>query len=579
MDQYKIKKHFYQVVLITVVFLLGNSSNVYAEETPLKPTSEQDKQTMGFGSYQLDPSVDRLREAQIDSSNENPENLTTREMGLVSVDLNSTGFWNPNKSKWYLKYENSGGDADNVFKFGPVGVGWTPITGDWDGNGVDTPGYWNPVKSKWYLKNSNSIGDADVVFAFGPVGVGWTPIIGDWDGNGSDTIGYWNPNKSKWYLKNSNSGGAADVVFVFGPVGVGWEPIVGDWDGNGSDTIGFYNPNKSKWYLKNSNSKGEADVVFVFGPVGVGWTPITGDWNGDGDDTIGFYNPNKSKWYLKNNNSGGSANLVFVFGPVGVGWTPITGDWGPVATCYTLTLNYVGTGSAPTANPTNSSGCPTNQYTYAQLIQVTPHPGSGWEWDHWTGTGTIGIENPSFLMPSSNKTVTAYYTLIPLGPTTLRIINDLQHAAGWDFYNGLIWIRTAAYCSNYNMAGNTPSGGTEYLWPLDFTYNILDREWLFPLYRSDSNYIDIDVSGIPLAPDGSYCVLLEAGWWDTEFDPYGGPTVYRKKPSNVKCCNGGTGCAKWATIQIIKPYGDPEVLYVHDWLPDYATWEGHRLCP
>jgi len=193
-------------------------------------------------------------------------------------DIDSIGFWNPNKSKWYLKYENSGGDADNVFKFGPVGVGWTPITGDWDDDGVDTVGYWNPVKSKWYLKNDNSGGEADLVFYFGPVGVGWTPIIGDWDGNGSDTIGYWNPNKSKWYLKNDNSGGAEDEVFVYGPVGVGWEPIIGDWDGDGDDTIGYYNPNKSKWYLKNDNSGGDADVVFVFGPVGVGWEVLTGNW-------------------------------------------------------------------------------------------------------------------------------------------------------------------------------------------------------------------------------------------------------------------------------------------------------------
>jgi len=526
MDQHKYKKRLTQVGLITLLLLLCTSLTVIAEENPLTPLSGQDKLTVESDPYQVDPKVDRLREAQIDSSNENPENLTIREMGLVSVDLNSTGFWNPNKSKWYLKYENSGGDADNVFKFGPVGVGWTPITGDWNGDGVDTAGYWNPNKSKWYLKNSNSMGDADLSFYFGPVGVGWTPIIGDWDGDGDDTIGYWNPNKSKWYLKNSNSGGAADVVFVFGP-------------------------------------------------VGVGWTPITGDWEGDGDDTIGFYNPNKSKWYLKNSNSGGAANVVFVFGPVGVGWTPITGDWGPTATCYTLTRNYVGTGSAPTASPTNSPGCPSGKYTSGQWINLTAQPGSGWGLDYWAGTTCSSC--PYVTMPSSNKTITAYYE--QTSPTTLRIINDLAHAGGWDFYNGLIWIRTAAYCSDYNMAGNTPSGGTEYLWPLDFTYNILDREWLLPVYRSSSSYIDIDVSGIPLAPDGSYCVLLEAGWWDTEYDPFGGPTIYRKKPSEIKCCNGGAGCAKWVTIYIYKPYLDPEVIYVHDWLPDYATWEGHRLCP
>jgi len=307
----------------------ANAADFAVTSLPVSPVAANG----GTTTFEItfDPSAEGLRSADVsianDDSDENPYDFAIQGTGTSVPDIDSIGFWNPNKSKWYLKYENSGGDADNVFKFGPVGVGWTPITGDWDDDGVDTVGYWNPVKSKWYLKNDNSGGEADTVFYFGPVGVGWTPIIGDWDGDGDDTIGYWNPNKSKWYLKNDNSGGAADVVFVYGPVGVGWEPIVGDWDGDGDDTIGFYNPNKSKWYLKNDNSVGNTDVSFYFGPVGVGWEPIVGDWDGDGDDTIGFYNPNKSKWYLKNSNSGGDADVVFVFGPVGVGWEVLTGNW------------------------------------------------------------------------------------------------------------------------------------------------------------------------------------------------------------------------------------------------------------
>jgi len=52
--------------------------------------------------------------------------------------------------------------------------------GDWNGDGDDTIGFYNPNKSKWYLKNDNSGGDADVIFVFGPVGVGWEKLTGNW---------------------------------------------------------------------------------------------------------------------------------------------------------------------------------------------------------------------------------------------------------------------------------------------------------------------------------------------------------------------------------------------------------------
>ena len=39
----------------------------------------------------------------------------------------------------------------------------------------------------WMLRNSNNGGLADLRFSFGAVG--YTPITGDWDGNGSDSIG------------------------------------------------------------------------------------------------------------------------------------------------------------------------------------------------------------------------------------------------------------------------------------------------------------------------------------------------------------------------------------------------------
>ena len=118
-----------------------------------------------------------------------------------------------------------------------------PIAGDWDGDGKDTVGLYDPATSKFYLRNTTSLqgpsdlGYADVAFAYGAAGAGWTPIAGDWDGDGKDTIGLYNPATSKFYLRNTTSLqgltdlGYADVAFTFGTAGAGGLPIAGNWTG------------------------------------------------------------------------------------------------------------------------------------------------------------------------------------------------------------------------------------------------------------------------------------------------------------------------------------------------------------
>ena len=239
----------------------------------------------------------------------------------------TAGLFDPVTGKFFLKNSNSAGVADSLFRFGPAGAGWTPVTGDWDGNPTVTVGLFDPARGKFFLKNSNSAGVADLVFRFGPAAAGWTPVTGDWDGNGTDTVGLFDPVTGKFFLKNSNSAGAADLVFRYGPAGIGWTPITGDWDGNGTDSIGLFDPVSGKFFLKNSNSAGVADSLFRFGPAGAGWTPVTGDWDGNPTVTVGLFDPVSGKFFLKNSNSAGAADLVFRYGPAGIGWTPITGDW------------------------------------------------------------------------------------------------------------------------------------------------------------------------------------------------------------------------------------------------------------
>ncbi len=73
-------------------------------------------------------------------------------------------------------------DADLEYGYGALTLG-APVTGDWDGDGVDTPGMYRSG-GYWYLVNSHRGGSADWTF-------GWPltrslSLSGDWDGDGAD---------------------------------------------------------------------------------------------------------------------------------------------------------------------------------------------------------------------------------------------------------------------------------------------------------------------------------------------------------------------------------------------------------
>ncbi len=211
----------------------------------------------------------------------------------------------------YLRNSNSAGFTDLAFAYGTTGD--VPISGDWNGDGVDTLGIYRA--GVFYLRNSNSTGPADIQFAFGISGD--IPIAGDWDGDGIDTIGL--VRGTTVFLRNSNSFGSPDVTFTYGAAGDLY--LAGDWNGDGFDSIGIFRPSDGNFYLRNSNSTGPADTFFFFGQVGD--KPIAGDWNADGVDTIGVFRENQ--WLLRNSNTTGVADIAFVYGSASD--TPIVGDW------------------------------------------------------------------------------------------------------------------------------------------------------------------------------------------------------------------------------------------------------------
>ena len=133
----------------------------------------------------------------------------------------------------------------------------------------------------------------DKTYSFGATG--WTPVVGDWNGDGKTETGVYR--NGVWYLDYNGNGvwnAGIDKTYSFGSTG--WTPVVGDWNGDGKTETGV---NRNGVFNLDYNGNGirndaNVDKVVNFGITG--YTPVAGDWNGDRKTTVGVTNGNS--WYL-----------------------------------------------------------------------------------------------------------------------------------------------------------------------------------------------------------------------------------------------------------------------------------------
>ncbi len=200
---------------------------------------------------------------------------------------------------------------------GSYADGWTPVTGDWTGDGRSSVGWFRG--GVWRLYDHADSRSPVKEFQFGRAGD--LPVTGDWNGDGRTTIGVVT-DQGQWQLRNSNSPGQAEIVFRYGRGGIDY-PMAGDWNGDGHDGPAVVRD--GEWHLRNSLSGGNGEVVFTYGRVLSGDLPLTGDWNGDGRHTPAILRDRE--WHLRNSQSGGPGEIVFIFGRLTQGDIPVTGDW------------------------------------------------------------------------------------------------------------------------------------------------------------------------------------------------------------------------------------------------------------
>jgi len=114
-----------------------------------------------------------------------------------------------------------------------------------------------------------------------------TPVTGDWNGNGIRSIGKFQD--GHWNIDVNGDGrfGPDDEAFNFGTAGD--IPLVGDFNGDGVEEIAVY---RSGQWLIDTNGNRELDATDkTFEMGGAGDKPVVGDFNGDGIDEPAIYSP------------------------------------------------------------------------------------------------------------------------------------------------------------------------------------------------------------------------------------------------------------------------------------------------
>jgi FG-GAP-like repeat len=204
------------------------------------------------------------------------------------------------------------------WRYEQVGGTYTPLVGDFDGDGRSD--------QFWYAPGSAADGlwltrDGAPVRLKPQVGGTYTPLVGDFDGDGRSDIFWYGPGSAAdgLWLATGDGAFAKSTWKVSGA----FRPLVGDFDGDDRSDIFWYAPGSGRdviWF-------GRAGGAFVPSVQLVPGTyaPFTGDFDGDGRSDIFWYAPGSpadAMWF-------GRAGGTFVTSARSVGGTyqPLVGDY------------------------------------------------------------------------------------------------------------------------------------------------------------------------------------------------------------------------------------------------------------
>ncbi len=164
----------------------------------------------------------------------------------------------------------------NPFVFGQAGD--LPVGGDWNGDGKDDVGVFRPgatgrflLRQPFRILPGGGFFVLTIAFDFGTSGD--LSVTGDWDGDGVDTVGVYRDDEQSLFLLTNTHSSTVDTSFILG--GPGDLPMAGDWVGSGKDGAGVLLTQQATMLLSIDNG-GKAGITVPFGASGD--IPVAGSW-------------------------------------------------------------------------------------------------------------------------------------------------------------------------------------------------------------------------------------------------------------------------------------------------------------
>jgi len=172
--------------------------------------------------------------------------------------------YDASNGSWYVSSFNTSNqtyDSYSTWITWGSGIGtYQPLVGDWDGDGDTDICLRNPSTGNHYVRLSNGSnafvqGTNDNWIGSWGASSAFTPLVGDWSGDGKDDICLFNASNGDHYVRLSNGSSfyqGTNDNWLSGWAGSGYIPFVGDFDDDGKSDLGLRNPELGDHWVRLS---------------------------------------------------------------------------------------------------------------------------------------------------------------------------------------------------------------------------------------------------------------------------------------------------------------------------------------
>jgi parallel beta-helix repeat protein len=216
---------------------------------------------------------------------------------------------------------NTGGPGGSSTATVIVARGWgvstdTPLTADFDGDGLRDLAVYRGSTGQWFV--SGSAGSLFISQTWGAPAFGDVPVPADYDGDGRDDLAVFRTANGQWFVQLSNGG---FLVVFWGAPAFGDTPVPADYDGDGRADLAVYRRTTGQWLMFLSSG---GNFVANWGVPSAGDVPVPADYNGDGKTDVAVYRTTTGQWFVAMSNG---TFFQIGWGAPSLGDTPAPADY------------------------------------------------------------------------------------------------------------------------------------------------------------------------------------------------------------------------------------------------------------